>query len=98
MRILLAIWRSAELLDAQFVVGELLSVSTVWVHSELSATDEAQSVRPESRQHQSRSGTGQCLLVLAIGIHDEEHHLVSLYPPLHHVVTYLVNHPFCMLG
>ena len=90
---LLAIWREAESLDAQFVVGELLSVSTVWVHApELSATDEGNllsALNPGSISL-ALGISGQCLLVLAIGIHDEEHlmALVLLYT----VVTYLVNH------
>ena len=90
---LLAVRREAEALDAQLVVGELLSACTVRVHApELSVADEGNllsALNPGSICFALCIG-GQCLLVLAVGIHDEEHlmTLVLLYT----VVTHLVHH------
>lgn len=66
---LLAIWREAESLDAQFVVGELLSASTVWIHApELSATDEGNllSALNPGGISLALGISGQCLLVLPL--------------------------------
>ena len=90
---LLAVRREAEALDAQLVVGELLAASSVWVHApELAFADEGNLL---SALNPCRIGlalgiSGQRLLVLAVGVHDEEHLMALVF--LHAVVTYLVNH------
>ena len=90
---LLAVRREAEALDAQLVVGELLSVCTVRVHApELSVADEGNLLsvlNPGSICFALCIG-GQCLLVLAVGIHDEEHLMTLVF--LYTVVTHLVHH------
>ena len=90
---LLAVRREAEALDAQLVVGELLSVCTVRVHApELSVADEGNllSALNPCRICFALCIRGQCLLVLAVGIHDEEHLMALVF--LYTVVTYLVHH------
>ena len=65
---LLAVRREAEALDAQLVVGELLSACSVWVHApELSLADEGNllSVLNPCRICFALCIGGQCLLVLA---------------------------------
>ena len=90
---LLAVRREAEALDAQLVVGELLAACSVWVHApELTVTDEGNlltALNPCSIAF-ALGISGQSLLVLAIGIHDEEHLMALVF--LNTVVTHLVNH------
>ena len=89
---LLAVWRETESLDTGLVMGELFAVSSVWVHApELSVADKGDflSVSNPCGITLALGISGEGLLVLSIGVHDEEH-LVTLVL-LDAVVTYLVH-------
>ena len=89
---LLAVWRELVALDASLVVGELLAVGAIGVHApELTLTDEGNllsAVHPSSIALALGVG-GQCLLVLAVGIHHEEHLVALVF--LYAVVAYLID-------